>query len=373
MKRALLIAIVLIASAGAAESETTFENSNFTLVSPLEGVGESKLFNTNRFRLTEHLREGNWFATAIGDVKNSLGRDTLNSISYKTASTVRSDTPFSTQTGTKDYYEGQIHAQLYRLYGGYADEKQRVSIGLQKVSMGVGRIWNPTDLFNPKNPLALEPDEVYGVFALAYTYTPSSLSQITAVAAQRADHSFKYAGRAKGYLGFADAAIDAVSADDVTMIGYELEGELLHTGVELRSEGGWFDDKLLRQQFFQGLIGADYAFENSLMIIGEWLHTSRTFERELQQRLPSGVRSNLVRARDYAALSAGYLFDPLLYGSLTAIVNADDGSFYTAPSLRYSLSDDMSLGLGAMFYGGRSGSEFGDYGQTYYLNFKITF
>lgn len=373
MKRALLIGILLIASGGAAESETTFENSNFTLSSPLEGTGRQELFNTNRFRLTEHLRAGNWFATAIGDVKNILGYNTINSVSYQTASTRRSDTVFSTQTGRYDYTEGEVYAQLYRLYGGYADEKHRFSAGLQKVSMGVGRIWNPTDLFNPKNPLALEPDEVYGVFALSYTYSLSNLSQITAVTAQRADHSFKYAGRVKGYLGFADAAINAVSADDVGMIGYELEGELLESGIELRSEGGWFNDKLLHQQFFQGLIGADYAFENSLMIIGEWLHTSRTFEREMGLRTPAGAANNLVRSRDYLGLSAGYQFDPLLYGTFSSIMNADDWSFYAGPSLRYSLDDDMSLGLGGMFYGGKTGTEFGNYGQTYYFNIKITF
>ncbi|MFH0708845.1 MAG: hypothetical protein V2A75_01430 [Pseudomonadota bacterium] len=373
MMRKILVAVLLMLSINAVEYETTFENSNFTLSSPLNGTGNQELYNINRFRLTENLREGNWFATAIGDIKNILGYDMINSISYKSASMIRSDTPFSTQSGTYDYHDGQMYAQLYRLYGGYTDEKQRVSIGLQKVSMGVGRIWNPTDLFNPKNPLALEPDEMYGVFALAYSYSPSSLSQITAVAAQRADKSFKYAGRVKGYLGFADAALDIVSADDVTMIGYELEGELLNSGIELRSEGGWFDDKLLQKKFFQGLIGADYAFENSLMLIGEWLHTSRTFDHELQLGTASGASSNLVRAGDYLGLSCGYQFDPLLYGTLSTIISADDGSFYTGPVFRYSLDDDMTLGIGAMFYGGKNDSEFGPLGQTYYLNFKVTF
>lgn len=373
MTKVAVIGALLCVSVLAVDFEKTIENSNFTLYAPLEGTGSSRLYNTDRFRLNAHIREGNWFATAIGDLKNILGRDTINSISYQSLSAVRSDTPFSTKSGTSNYTEGEVYAQLYRFYGGYADEKQRFTAGLQKVSMGVGRIWNPTDLFNPKNPLALEPDEVYGVYALSYTYSPSSLSQISAVAAERNDKRMKYAGRIKGYLGFADAAVNAVSADDVSMIGYELEGELFDTGVELRSEGGWFDDKLLSQQFFQGLIGADYAFENSLMLIGEWLHTSHTFERELLQRLPSGAPNNLVRSRDYAALSVGYQFDPLLYGTMSTIISADDGSFYTGPLLRYSLSDDMTLGVGAMFYGGANGTEFGAFGQTYYVHFKVTF
>jgi len=239
--------------------------------------------------------------------------------------------------------------------------------------MGVGRIWNPTDLFNPKNPYALEPDEVNGVFALAYTYSPSALSQMSIVSAMRADDTFKYAGRIKGYLGVADAGINAVEANDARMIGYEIEGEWLNTGIELRSEGGWFEDKLLHQQFFQGVFGADYAFENSFSVAAEWLHSSKTFVENQLFHLASGVRDNLVQASDYAGISAGYEFDPLWYGRLISILNLDDNSMYVSPSLYYSLDNDMSIGLGAMFYSGKHNTEFGDYVPTYYLNFKVTF
>lgn len=373
MKELVCIVTLLSLVMNAADLQTTFENSNFTLSSPLNGNGEQTLYNYNRFRVNEQLHHGNWFAVAIGDIENVLGREMVKSDAYKRGQTITTDTVFSTQTGTYDYNEGQMYAQLYRLYGGYSDEKHSVALGLQKVSMGVGRMWNPVDLFNPKNPLALEPDEVYGIMAMSYTYSPSSLSQITTVAAQRADHSFKYAGRAKGYLSIADVALDIVSADDVTMIGYELEGELFKTGVELRSEGGWFNDKLLHKQFFQGLIGADYAFENSFTLIGEWLHTSQTFDRELQLHLRSGALNNLVRSSDYAGLSCMYQFNPLLNGTISTIVSADDGSYFVGPALHYSLEDDTVLGLGMMLYDGSHGSEFGDMGQTYYFNIKMTF
>jgi hypothetical protein len=221
--------------------------------------------------------------------------------------------------------------------------------------------------------LALEPDEVEGVFALAYTYSPGSLSQMSVVSAMGDDQSFKHAGRIKGYLAVADAALNVIRSKDVTMIGYELEGELMKTGIELRSEGGWFKDKLLDRTFIQALVGADYGFENSLAIALEWLHTSRTFESELLLGIPSGTPNNLVRSRDYGGISGSYELDPLLYGSLSAIVSAKDGSFYLSPSVRYSLDDDMTLGVGALLHGGEPESEFGSYGQTYYLNFKVTF
>lgn len=374
MMKKWLAGIFLSLSAYSAETESIFENSNFTLNMPLNGTEEHHWYNYNRFRITENVREDNWFLNAIGDIQNHLGNAIIHSTSFQAADSARSDTPFATRSKSYDYTEGEFNGRIYRLYGGYADDRHRLSFGLQKVSMGVGRIWNPTDLFNPKNPLALEPDEVNGVLSMAYTYSPTDLSQMTAVVAQRSDESFKYAGRIKGYLfDIADAAIDAVSANDVSMIGYELEGELMKTGIELRSEGGWFDDKLIHQQFFQGLIGADYAFENSLSVALEWLHTSKIFERELLLQLSSGAPDNLVRSHDYGGLVCGYEIDPLLSLSLSSIVNAEDGSFFLSPTLTYSLDNDSSLSVGGLFYGGEDGSEFERYGQTYYLHIKVTF
>jgi hypothetical protein len=373
MIRVLLTVAFFVLPVWSTEFETTFENSNFILSMPIDWTGEHKFLDYNRLRMNEHIRDDNWFAVAILDIENYLGHDIVNSAAFEAASSVHSDTPFVTQTEPYDYQDGQIYAQLYRFYAGYADEKHRISLGLQKISFGVGRIWNPTDLFNPKNPLALEPDEVYGVFSTIYTYSPNSLSQINAIVAQRADESFKYAGRAKSYIGFADVAINTVIADDVTMIGYELEGELGSTGIALRSEGGWFYDKTVQEEIFQGLIGADYAFKNSLVLMGEWLHTSKVFDKYEILNTPQRAKNYLVQSHDYVALGAGYEFDTLLYGMISSIVSIDDNSFYITPSLRYSLADDRMLVLGAMLYDGETGSEFGDYGQTYYVNLKVTF
>ncbi len=359
--------------AGAVEVETTFENSNFLIAAPEDGTGKRLWYDYDRFRATAAVREGNWFATAIGDIEHTLGQDYVNSASYRAASLLRSDTPVPTQTGTTHYGEGELYAQLYRLYGGYADGTHRVSLGLQKVSMGVGRLWNPTDLFNPKNPLALEPDEVYGVLALAYTYSLGELSQLTLVAAEREDHSHKYAGRIKGFLRVADVALNVVRADDVTMVGYEVEGEWGESGIALRSEGGWFHDRLLGQSFFQGIAGVDYTFENSLSLTLEWLHSSRSFADAPLLALVSGTPANLVRSGGYGGVAIGYEFDALLYGTFTTIVSAGDGSRFCSPVLSYSLADDATLGAGALLYGGASGSEFGDYEPTWYVNLKITF
>ncbi len=126
--------------------------------------------------------------------------------------------------------------------------------------MGVGRIWTPTDLFNPRNPLALEPDQIYGTFALSYTYALGKLSEVMGVVAKRDDDSYKYAGRIKGNVGVADIALDLFSSNDAQMIAYEIEGNVFDTGIEWRSEGGYFKDKLLDKDFYQAILGSGLWF-----------------------------------------------------------------------------------------------------------------
>lgn len=370
MIRQLLVGMTAVCSLWS-EQVFTLENTNYTLSQPLAENGKRVLLNYDRFRMTGNAQEEEWFVTAIADVEHYLGRDYVYSESYDDLSQADADVPFKTQTRKHRYGEGEYYAELYRLYGGYTDERQRISLGLQKVSMGVGRIWNPTDLFNPINPLALEPDEVFGVFALSYTYSMSDLSEATVVAAQCQDHSFKYAGRIKGYVQFADMGVDVIKADDAAMIAYEIEGGLMQSGIALRSEGGWFEEKVLNREFFQGLVGADYAFENSLILAGEWLYSSKTFTQD--EREQSGLKENLTGSNSYIGITATYEFDPLFMGSVAGIASIDDQSFYIAPSFAYSLSDDASLGVGAMLYAGDTGTEFGDRGKTYYLKLQVTF
>ena len=240
MSKSLLL-LVLLTTAIFAEFEYRVDNSNFTISqgSIESNVDKTYVYNYNRLRFRGDYTEGKYFVTFIGDGVNYFGHDYVSSNDFDYVKEIKSDTPFSTQTNYNDYYEGSVYAKLYRLYGGYEDNKNRAVVGLQKISMGVGRIWTPTNLFNPKNIYALEPDETFGVVALSYTRHLSDTSHLSAVASQNADYSFKYGARYKAFLDFADFAIDVVSSDDTKMLGLELEGNLSDTGVEVRSEGAY--------------------------------------------------------------------------------------------------------------------------------------
>ncbi|RLA76430.1 MAG: hypothetical protein DRG30_02820, partial [Epsilonproteobacteria bacterium] len=145
------------------------ENTNYTLSqgSLIPTDEERYIYNYNRLRLYGEWKEDAFFLTAIGDSVNYLGEKYVNSTSFDFIRQLRSDTPFKTQTSFCDYDEGSTYGRLYRLYGGYDDGKNRIVLGLQNITMGVGHIWTPSNLFNPRNTYALEPDETFGVMALS--------------------------------------------------------------------------------------------------------------------------------------------------------------------------------------------------------------
>jgi hypothetical protein len=368
------ILVILCFSLAAAEHEYSLENSNFTLSSVPYESDERLLYNYNRLRLNYKLKEDNWYLSFIGDIDNYYGEKYIQSSEYQFLRSIKADTPFDIQTNAKDYGNGEVFGRIHRFNVGYADEKHNVVFGLQKISMGVGRIWTPTDLFNPRNPLALEPDQIYGTFALSYIYALGELSEVMGVVAKRRDDSYKYAGRIKGNVGFADIALDLFSSNDGQMIAYEIEGNLFDTGIEWRSEGGYFKDKLLDKEFYQTILGLDYGFKNGVIVMTEWIHSSKTYSfDEILSHQGSTLSNNRFLSSDYLGASAYYDFNLLFNGSISMIYSPEDQGSFIAPVIEYSISDDASIAVGAMLYAGDKESEFGSVDNSYYLRLKATY
>ncbi len=341
------------------------ENTNFTISqeSALPNSDKTYLYNYDRLRLRADYTKGEFFSTFIGDGVNYYGESYINSIDYAYVKFQKSDTPFQTQSEYKNYQNGAAYAKLYRLYGGYEDNANRVVVGLQNISMGVGRIWNPTNLFNPINSYALEPDETFGVAAVSYTRHIARNANITAVISQKEDSSLKYALKFKAFLDFADVGLNVISSDETTMIGYEIEGNLGESGVELRSEGAYINNEV---EFFQGIVGADYGFVNGITLTAEALYSSKTFsEEQILLHYNSEIFSNLVPSNFYTALSLTYSFNIYLDGALLYIEGFDgDKSRYIAPTLTYTLNDYNSFTLGAMSQNSK---------ETYFLKWQLSF
>ena len=371
----VVVFLILLSHVIYADFDYRVHNSNITVES------KTYMYNYNRLRFRSDYTQDNYFSTIIVDGVNYLGENYINSNIFDNLKLLHSDTPFKTQTNFKDYGEGSIYAKLYRFYGGYEDNDNRVVIGLQNISMGVGRIWTPTNMFNPKNIYAIEPDEVFGVAAFSYTRHLSSTSHVRVVLSQKSDHSFKYLARYSAFTGFADIAVEFVSSNKTKMIGYEIEGNLASTGVELRSEGAFIKSSLKtpvdeeEKEFFQGIIGADYGFEKGVSIVAEVLYSSKKFSnQETVLNLNSEILSNLSSSHFYTGLTLSYSFNIFLDASLLYIESFNDkNSRFISPSLTYTLNDNNSFILGAMIQNGDGLSEFGRLDNIYYFKWVLSF
>ncbi|MBD3801434.1 MAG: hypothetical protein IE886_08390, partial [Campylobacterales bacterium] len=365
----------LVAAALSAESEFTVENTNFLLKQPDLLDSTDYIYDYDRLRLRADWREDGYFFTATGDALNYLGYDYVLSPDFAYLDLIRPDTPFEIRTDLQRYSSGAALARIYRLHGGYEGNAWRLDAGIQKISMGVGRIWTPTDLYNPKNSYALEPDEVYGVLAAQGAYSPTDLSTVSAVVSLRRDRTLKYAARYKGYLTLADVGIDLIKSDDTTMVGYELEGNFLDTGAEWRTEGGYFKNDPLDAEFFQGIAGFDYGFENGVTWAVEALYSSETFTyAQLIANYESEIINNMVLSPFYVGTTLSYDFNLLYSGSLLYIESFnDENSHFVVPNLSYYINDNNTLSVGAMLGLGSRGSEFEQYGQTYYLKWVASY
>ena len=358
-----------------ADFQYTLDNTNFTVSQ------KDYMYNYDRFRFSGDYTQENYFLTFIGDGVNYLGESYLNSQSFDYLAAVEADTPFKTQSKFNSYNSGSFYTKLYRLYGGYEDDKNRVVVGLQNITMGVGRIWTPTNLFNPKNIYALEADEVFGVAAISYTRYLNDTSHVRFVTSQKSDDSFKYALRYKAYLSFADFGLDLISSETTKMIGYEIEGNLADSGVELRSEGAYIKHTLNMstqkedRELFQAIVGADYGFVNGVTIIGEALYSSDKFSsNDMLFNIDSEILSNLVNSNFYTALSISYSFNIFLDASLIYIESFNDkNSRFISPTLSYTLNDYNSFMIGAQLSDGASGSEFDMLENSYYFKWSLSF
>lgn len=245
----------------------------------------------------------------------------------------------------------QTDFSLYRANLNYQGEKTLLIIGRQRIPFGVGRIWNPIDIFNPIISTSVEPDEREGSDALHAEYSIRDLAIIDATVAED-----KAALRAKGYLEYADCALVGVYDGDKNqlILGWELEGELPATGLELRSEGGFFYDQDTEETWGSGILGAEYGFTNSLNILAEYLY--------------DGERKN-----NEAGLTVSYQLNMLTQLTCLFIANLDDESKFLSPAINYSLSDEMTLTLSFFLYSGDKGTLYGGGEDAVVLNWFAHF
>lgn len=260
--------------------------------------------------------------------------------------------------GSSDGQKDRVTIDLDRAYVDLYFKKFDVSIGKQRIAMGVSYIWAPLDVFNRVN--VLEPkEEKPGTNALKLYIPLGASSSIMGVFSPENDFGASRSGvRIKTHLMGIDTALTLVRLGELktSVYGLDLRGENF---VGWWIEGGFFvspgktDKKLV--------LGFDYTLPvgTGIYWLNEFFYDSggeAHYENYNYELLYSGERFTL--GRKYFLSMLRYGFSDFLSASVSYIGNWQDNSYILNPNISYDLMQNVSLSAGLYIPMGNKQGEF---------------
>lgn len=338
---------------------------------------ESVFYDYNRLRADVNVEGPSRQASlrVLGDVETYLSKVLMGTERFELIKNADPDLPFNPFLNIMDESALFARLHLYRCYTDFKSEKTNLTFGLQRVPFGVCRLWTPTDTFNPIDSAKLEPDERIGVFAANLNQRITNFSYFQVVTNFVKKMQFdKYGIRYKGHHMGADMGCSFIKNESFYMIGGEFESNLLDTGIEVRSEGGFFGDHELDMNYFSAVVGAEYAFPNNITVLGEYFYNGLGFNNKNNYNATRLVNGNWNLGKHYFGGLITYEINPLVRMSLSSILNITDGSVFNGPVISYSINDETTLSAGANIFIGTGESEFGEYySSIYYIKLDAYF
>ncbi len=266
----------------------------------------------------------------------------------------------------------RVTNDFFRAYAKVSRGPVDVKLGRQRIAIGTGRLWSALDMLNPLNPLQIERDEYVGVDAALAEVRLASLSRVSlAYAPQPGGGSPRWVAAWRTHVGEAD-----VNATLARYFGDQLAGLDVATqwgGLGLRGElaGTW---PASGSRYASGLMGADYAFANTLTLSLELFASTQPEAERRQQLAAQPLRAGLQPASTrYAGLVGSYEITPLLKVSAAWLSNLRDHSRFGSLSLAWSATDNLMLQGGLQRFGGASDSEYGRGQPLAYLQLQWYF
>ncbi len=247
-------------------------------------------------------------------------------------------------------------------------------IGRQRISWGTGRVWNPTDIFNPINPANFGKIEKDGSDAASMRFDLGQLTNLQFV--YNAEYHFKYSDYAARFrtniLGY-DFSMMSGYVDKRLVNGGDFAGDV--GGAGIRGEALVSSDVLGDTGYFmKWILGADYQFTDKLYGMFEYYHNGQGKVDRFNYDLTGLYEGRILNlAKDYLVVSGSYQLTPLITIMLSSNSNLNDGSGYFAGTVSYSASDNTSLAFGSLYTNGDSLTEYWYYPQAYYIKLETYF
>ena len=261
-----------------------------------------------------------------------------------------------------------------RLYFRQGFDWGNIIVGRQRISWGTGRIWNPTDLFNPINPADFSKIEKDGADAVSLTYFMGNFTDLNIV--YNPQDKFKKNNAAfrfrTNYETF-DLALIGGYFDRRYVAGFDFAGNLWVAGI--RGEGIIsMDNNDLSKNYTKLVFGIDNQFTSKLYALIEYQYNGEGITDKYSYDLNALAKGNIINLnRNYLFISSNYLFTPLITGTISNNIDINDGSGFVNISCSYSLSGNSDLSLGSLITYGKEFTEYRYYQNSVYLQAELYF
>jgi len=272
-----------------------------------------------------------------------------------------------------------LHSAIDRAWVDYALDKWQFRVGRQRINWGVNLVWNPNDIFNTFSYFEFDYEERPGTDGAKIQYYTSVTSSAQLV--YKIGHNSEetaVAGMYRFLKGSYDFQVLGGWAGKDYVFGGGWSGDI--KGGAFRGELSYFlptNKDNGSEQAFVASVSGDYTLKNSL-----YLHSAVLFNGNGKTGDAGGDRGFFDQNLSAKMLSLGmfelfgqisYPFTPLFSGNFAAMINPLDGSSFLGPTLTYSLGNNWEIMVNAQLFLGRTGTEYGDYGQAIYGRLKWSF
>lgn len=273
-------------------------------------------------------------------------------------------------TGTNN----TVNIGLDRAYVDLYFKKFDLSIGKQRVALGVSYLWAPLDVFNRIN--ILEPKEEKPGANAVKLYVPlGSASSLTGIFSPEEDFSASRSGfRAQTQVLRIDMGLTLIRSgmDETSIYGIDFRGENF---IGWWIESGYFVSP--ERKDVKVVLGFDYTFpiKKGVYWLNEFYYDESGEKNPADydyQQLYTGRRFTLGQKYYFSMLS--YSFSDFISGSVAYIANWGDGSYILNPALRYEISQNVQVSSGFYIPLGQVDGEFRkDKPDIFFLWLKINF
>jgi hypothetical protein len=351
-------------------------------------LGESaSLLSTTRLRIGLEGRYGDhWSGQLVYDNELYLGSG-RDSLAFRTANALGSPTFLDLDQTLVDSDDATWRHLLYRGWVRYQNDDFDVTLGRQRIALGRGRLWTPSDIFNFIPPLAVEADQRIGVDSLlARAKLADGLWAEVIAAPERHDHHPRSALRLELGRRQLDAAVMVAKIDRDYLFGADFATNLADAALRGEITETWHQQG---KATLQAVLSLDDTLPlgTGLYVLVEHFYNQNVVRHaSVAEALRGdlGLQGLALRfaplpqlvtfVRNQTGFELGYDLTPLLRADLLWLHDWNGPSEALVPSITWSARQNLDLSLGVQLFGGNSGTgEYGGLAPLWFLRSDVYF